>query len=932
MKNGRFLLKAAAASALIAVLGAGAAVVGLKAFFPEPKARAWLIDSARRQLGRDVRLERIDVGFRGLLLSGLEISERPDFAAGTFLRVEAFRLRPSWKALVRRRFVVAAVTAEGLKVRVVKGADGHFNYETLAAAASAGAAASRPAAKPGEAPAPEFDVRRAVVSGGTVEYSDPAAGAAWTLDKLSLTATNVGKTEPFGVAASFRARGQAGARPIDARVDFDGLVGAGGPGGVSVNARRLTVEQGGFKLAGAAKVAGTAAPRVDFDAALSYEGVETLAASGSATFGSSTTAVDVKGRTPALPAARLAKLVPGEGLPAIDAPAAELALTGSFAAGRAEVTSFRASWSGGKLDVSGAARGLDGSNPLYQGRASFGADLPAVAPGEYPFLKLPAKLALPASRLDGELMLTPDGDLKILSLTAKFKQGTLSASGAIRKASSAKPVPGVSIAVALDLPAFKLSELFFPVGSLSPSFVVPAGRLTGTVGLAGDDVRLEKAAFRSRGAQVGVDGTLGKALAGEFAPDLNVTADLNLPALTGEDLPFPGAHAGLRLPPSHWTTETGYSAKLMRVKSLRVQIGKNDVEASGTVTDPGGRGAYDLLFKCRSFALEELTQLTPATRDEKLSGTGFFALSMTGAEGKPEFAGRAQFRNLGATLDGLPLSDFTGTVSFDPRRIDIPNLTGKLAEGSLRMDLTVKDYGTLAPDVQLEASLDKFDLGRYLDAKDKLVADRAAAKAAKAKTTAGEREPKPADAKPPVFSTRGHLDVGALVHPNGTAADVKLSWELRGVAPDLRGLNGDARLHVGGGRLRNAGDASKRSALLKVLLFPMIVLQKIGGSLAGFPNFNDLEINRIEGDYGFKNGLMTLRQAEIDAKNTEIQAKGTIDIPSEILDLALTGTVGRIPLDATVAGTPDHLKTKINYLKTAGQLLQNLLQKPADSQ
>ena len=112
------------------------------------------------------------------------------------------------------------------------------------------------------------------------------------------------------------------------------------------------------------------------------------------------------------------------------------------------------------------------------------------------------------------------------------------------------------------------------------------------------------------------------------APDLAVTADLTLPALTGKDLPFAGVPSGLQMPPSHWTAAAAYSPRLIRVKSLRMMTGRNDVEASGTVTDPSGRGAYDLLIKCRSFMLGEITQLTPQTRDLKLSGSGFFALSM----------------------------------------------------------------------------------------------------------------------------------------------------------------------------------------------------------------------------------------------------------------------------------------------------------------
>src|SRR4051812_16351231 len=93
--------------AVLCVLGAAAALVALKAFLPEPKLRAMIVERARKQLGREVRLTHISVGLTGLHLSDLEVSERPDFAAGTFLKVETFSLRPSWRALLRRKLVVA---------------------------------------------------------------------------------------------------------------------------------------------------------------------------------------------------------------------------------------------------------------------------------------------------------------------------------------------------------------------------------------------------------------------------------------------------------------------------------------------------------------------------------------------------------------------------------------------------------------------------------------------------------------------------------------------------------------------------------------------------------------------------------------------------------------------------------------------------------
>ena len=917
MKRSSFLLKAAAAAALVAVLGLGAALVAVKILFPEPKARAWIVDAARKRLGRDVRLERIDVGLRGLSLRGLEVSERPDFAAGTFLRVENFRLRPSWSALVKRRFVVASVSADGLKVRVVKLAGGHFNYETLLSSSASAAP------KPGEAPPAELNVRRAVVSGGTVEYVDAAAGTAWTLSETDADVSGFGEAAPFGVMVSFRIRGKAGARPVDARAAFDGSVDLAGGSREKFRTqiKRLSVDAEGLKLTASGKAAGLDAPEISFDASLSAAGRALLSAAGTAKLGAAVDA-DVKLKTPGLDTTLLAKLSPGAGIPALNVPAVDAALTGTFAAGRADVRVFRASWSGGKLEGAGSARGLGGANPSYEGRAAFGLDVPEIRPGQYPFLKLPPKLGLPAVRLDGEASLSGD-ELKIKSLTAKTKQGTVSAAGTVRRAMSAKPVPELAVMLALDLPAFTLADLPFSAPALPPSFAVPAGRLDGTVRVAGDDVRLDKLSFQAKGASIRVDGSVAKALAGAPEPDVEVAADLNLPALTDKDLPFPGVPAGLRVPPSRWTTQTAYSTRLIRVKSLRLQTGKNDVEASGTVTDLSGRAAYDLLVKCRSFALEELTQLTPQTRDEKLAGSGFFALSVTGNKEHPVFAGKLQFKGLGATVAGLPLADFTGTASFDAKRVDVPNLTGKVADGALKMDLTVKDYAG-APEIQLEASLDRFDLGRYLAAKNKLAADRQAAKPAKG---APEEKPRP-------LSTRGHLEVGTLLHPNATATDVKVGWDLRGVAADLHGLNGEANLHVGGGKIQSAGDMATQSKLVKVLIFPLLIVQKISriGGIRLFPDFNNIALNQIAGDYGFKDGVMTLRRSEMDSDAARVSAAGTIDLPAEVLDLVVTAQVANVaPLDVAVTGTFDNPKSKVNLGKflvdPANRLIQGLLKR-----
>ncbi|MFI5363650.1 MAG: AsmA-like C-terminal region-containing protein [Elusimicrobiota bacterium] len=648
MRSAPFVVKAAVAALLAAAFAAGGAWLAARTFFPEPRVRAWFVDAARRELGRDVRLEGIGIGPRGLSLKGLEVSERAGFAAGTFLRVETFRLRPSWRALLKRRLVVSGVAADGLAVRVVQGADGRFNYETPAVPAKP-AAPSAPSAAPAESPF-ELRVRRAEISNGTIEYAD-ASGVTWTMTAVDAAASNIGPAGPFGLKTSFRFRG-GGKLAAEGRAAFDGLIDRGAGGGEpAATVKSLSVESRGVKLT----ASGTAARR------------------------RGATRIDAKWTAQAL------------GFPA--------------------------------------------------GQGALKADL------------------------------SPNADeLKISELTAATKAGAAEVSGTIRGLSS-------------------------------------------------------------------------------------------------------------------------------------------------------GRKTLALRVKGNSLVLDALGPLTPWTRDLNLSGTASCDLALTGPADEPAYAGTVEFSGVGASAAGLPFSGFTGSATFDANVVDVPRLAGKIAGGGLELNLTVKDYAR-APDIRLEAALESFDLGRYLAAKMKFIAaggsSRALAPAPSpgpaTAAASGSPEPSVSEKSRPI-STRGHLSIGTLTHPNATVTNVKVAWNLRGVAADLHGLNGDAQLEVGGGSIRSAGDMAEQSKLVKVLIFPLLIVQKVGsvGGLKLFPDFNDISLKRIVGDYAFADGLMTLRKSEMDSNAARLIATGAINLPAEALDLEVKAQIGNVlPIDFAVTGTFASPKARID--------------------
>jgi RecA/RadA recombinase len=350
------------------------------------------------------------------------------------------------------------------------------------------------------------------------------------------------------------------------------------------------------------------------------------------------------------------------------------------------------------------------------------------------------------------------------------------------------------------------------------------------------------------------------------------------------------------------------------INQIRMQIG---VMFGNPETTPGGKALK--FYSSVRLDIRRIAQLTKSISDLKIGGTGLFAMSITGRKEKPLYAGKVQFKGVHGLVADLPLSDFTGTVTFDDRRIDVPNLKGKIVDGALSMDLTVKDY-LRSPDVLLEAKLDRFDLGRWLAAQSKVSEER---------KKRGQAQSPNVATKPLTVSTRGHWDIGLLSHPRATVSDVKVAWDLRGVSSDFRILNGDATFHVGEGNIHSLGDVAAQSKLVKVLVFPLLIVQNIGrlGGIKLFPNFNDIKLHHVIGDYIFRNGIMNLRQSEMDSDAAHVSAQGTIDLPGENLDLVMTAQVANFaPIDVGVKGTFANPKTKVDIGKFLAEPAKQLIQ------
>lgn len=271
-------------------------------------------------------------------------------------------------------------------------------------------------------------------------------------------------------------------------------------------------------------------------------------------------------------------------------------------------------------------------------------------------------------------------------------------------------------------------------------------------------------------------------------------------------------------------------------------------------------------------------------------------------------------QKLSADLSGLALT-LSGPVKLDGDTFQAPELKGKLGSGTLSLKALVRAMNT-APDARLEASLGELDAAKLLEIKDLAAGPQPNVSAQKGGKTA-QSAASPASSGP-AMKTSGKVSVGKILYRTFKAEGLAMTWDLKGITPDLRGLSGWAKLEVGGGTFESE-DRGGRPGLVRALLLPLAVLKQIGkfGSALGvLPSFDKLVFSEIKGDYVFERGLMTIKDFHMSSAAANVSAGGSIDLPAQKLGLQVTIALANVaPIVVDVGGTFDEPKPSLRLSK-----------------
>ena len=245
-------IKFLAAAAIIFAVGAIAALLILRWMFPPEKIKAMALEKLRATIKREVRLGSVNIGLSGLDLKNLEISETPNFGAGTFVKVGTLRIRPKLKPLLKKRLEVADVLLSNWSCQIIKRRDGTFNFTSLTTPQTPAQPAPKAKSTPAQAAAlaAAWSVGSLRFKQGNLSYEDGSSAISAKIAGIEASSQGLRPKGEFPLTLAMKLSGHAGKTLLGGTMNYRGTVDLGGldPKKLSLRLSPLKLEYQGLKL------------------------------------------------------------------------------------------------------------------------------------------------------------------------------------------------------------------------------------------------------------------------------------------------------------------------------------------------------------------------------------------------------------------------------------------------------------------------------------------------------------------------------------------------------------------------------------------------------------------------------------------------------------------------------------------------------------
>ncbi len=190
MKTWQKIILGLAATGTLALIGI---VVALKILFPPDRIKEIAVSKLEESLGREVKLAKASIGLGGVTLNDLEISEIPNFKAGTVASLKSLSVALEWKPLIFEKDIrVTNLSIDAIDVNVI------VKKEEKAVKKEGPA----PTSKSKSAETPQFLLAKLSISNGKVAYRDETTGTSASLSNLNFKSSEITPSKPFPLEVS----------------------------------------------------------------------------------------------------------------------------------------------------------------------------------------------------------------------------------------------------------------------------------------------------------------------------------------------------------------------------------------------------------------------------------------------------------------------------------------------------------------------------------------------------------------------------------------------------------------------------------------------------------------------------------------------------------------------------------------------------------
>jgi len=338
------------------------------------------------------------------------------------------------------------------------------------------------------------------------------------------------------------------------------------------------------------------------------------------------------------------------------------------------------------------------------------------------------------------------------------------------------------------------------------------------------------------------------------------------------------------------------------LSGLAASLGGISATLDGTYAEAG----IDLRLRADELDLEKARRWVPALKEMNAAGTASVDLKAKGRTDSPALEGKLRLANAALNASGQALTGLNGRLSFTPETADAA-LKGALNGAAFDAQLAARGYRTNRPKIELTGTLAKLDLSK--------LPESSAAKDEAAPKQDGGKE-SPASLKT-LVDAKGSLTIGAIVHPRFQASKTTMLWDLREIGSDLSSLDGTVSFSVGAGKFEDLKQLGASNGLVKVVLLPIMIIQKVAGlvKVPLFPNFDKVDFKEIVGDYSVQNGRMTVKKSHLDSSAAFVTMAGSADLGKEALNLKVDAKLSgalKAPIAFQITGTISDPKVKLD--------------------